>query len=172
MGASKPIVLHSAANPTVRHLVRMRDNRARRKAERVIVDGWRESCHAFGAGLPLRGLYVSEASADPLQSPDPATRQLCLAAHSAGQFHWVSQPIMQKIAYGQSPRGVVAEFEPREQEISDLQLPPNPLVMVLDRIEKPGNLGAVFRCADAVGVDAVLLCESGDLWNPNAIRSS
>ncbi|MDA9857179.1 RNA methyltransferase [Rubripirellula sp.] len=172
MGASKPIVLQSAANPTIRHLVRMRDNRARRKAGRVIVDGWRETRHAVEAGLPLLGLYVAETSADPRQSSDPATRQICLAADSAGQLHWVSESIMQKIAYGQSPRGVVAELEPREQGLSDLQLPADPLVMILDRIEKPGNLGAVFRCADAVGVDAVLLCESGDLWNPNAIRSS
>ncbi len=56
--------------------------------------------------------------------------------------------------------------------LDQLELPRSPIVLVLDRIEKPGNIGAVFRCADAAGIDAVLLSDSSDLFNPNAIRSS
>ncbi len=172
MSAPKPIVLRSTANPTIRHLVRLRDNRARRRAGRVLVDGWRETIQAVNAGLPLLGLFVPESSEDPRRSTDPATRDLAQAAASAGQLHWVSDAIMPKIAYGDSHRGVVAELQPPERTFQDLSLPSHPLLMVLDRIEKPGNIGAMFRCADAAGVDAVLLCDSGDLWNPNAIRSS
>lgn len=170
MSESEPIVLRSAANATIRHLTRMRDNRARRKAERVIVDGWRETTQAIEAGLDLCGLYLTESLASsPTEGSigrllsDPATRS---------RVSLVSDSIMQKISYGQSSRGVVAEFIRPSRDLSRLQLPEFPFLLVLDRIEKPGNIGAVFRCADAAGVHAVLLCDSQDLFNPNAIRSS
>ncbi|MEM8670176.1 MAG: TrmH family RNA methyltransferase [Planctomycetota bacterium] len=172
MGESKPIVLRSSANPTVRHLVRLRDNRARRKLDRVIVDGWRETNQAIESGMTLVGLYVAEPSESTSGTDSPLIEGLCHLASSAGKLQRVSSQIMQKIAYGQSPRGCVAEFERPQRAITDLDPPSDPLVLVLDRIEKPGNVGAIFRCADAAGVDAVLLCECGDVWNPNAIRSS
>ena len=80
---------------------------------------------------------------------------------------------MARIAYGESSRGVVSEFVQPDHSLEDLSLPANALVLVLDSLEKPGNIGAVFRCADAAGVDAVILCGGGsDIYNPNAIRSS
>ena len=79
---------------------------------------------------------------------------------------------MERIAYGQSHRGVVAEFVQPTLSFASLVLPPSPLILILDQIEKPGNLGAIFRSADAAGIDAILLCETHDLFNPNAIRSS
>ena len=174
MSQSDPIVIRSQANPTVRHLSRMRDNRARRRAGRVLVDGWRETAHALMGGLPLVGLYVAEDS--PTPEPEVLADRLLRSALEADAVRRKRQPvstlILDKIAYGQSARGVVAEFEALPQRLDQLRLPEQPLVLVLDRIEKPGNLGAVFRCADAAGVDAVLLCDGGDLYNPNAIRGS
>ena len=64
---------------------------------------------------------------------------------------------MARIAYGESSRGVVSEFVQPDHSLDDLILPANALVLVLDSLEKPGNIGAVFRCADAAGVDAVIL---------------
>jgi len=174
MSESKPIVLRSVANPTVRHLVRMRNNRARRKAGRIIVDGWRETSQAIDAGLALCGIYLPEAEAHCGAGPDldPAIQGVVQHASALGKCTRVSESIMEKIGYGQSFRGVVAEFEHPSMALEELELPAAPLILVLDRIEKPGNIGAVFRCADAAGVDAILLCESHDLFNPNAIRSS
>ncbi len=173
MNESKPVVLRSAANPTVRHLQRMRDNRARRKAGRVIVDGWRETGNAIQAGLELCGIYLPESTSIEAETDrDPVIAAILGHANPAGKTTLVSDSIMQKIGYGQSPRGVVAEFEQPTMSLQSLKLPASPLILVLDRIEKPGNVGAVFRCADAAGVDAVLLCETHDLFNPNAIRSS
>lgn len=173
MTTSKPVVLRSAANPTIRHLIRMRDNRARRKAGRVIVDGWRETAQAMHAGLKMCGIYLPESQAIQAEvATDPAVASILEQAKASGKITWVSDSIMQKIGYGQSPRGVVAELEQPSVSLEQLELPSSPLVLVLDQIEKPGNIGAVFRCADAAGVDAVLLCESQDRFNPNAIRSS
>lgn len=85
----------------------------------------------------------------------------------------ITDELFQKISYGQSPRGVVAEFVQPDRSLGQLRLPAEPLVLVLDRVEKPGNLGAVFRCADAAGVDAVIACgPAPDLFNPNVIRNS
>jgi TrmH family RNA methyltransferase len=163
MSESKPVVLRSTANPNIRHLIRMRDNRTRRKADRVIVDGWRETTRAIDAGLSLCQQYVPEStSQDDIQRVDPHFEKTIL----------VSDSVMDRICYGSSPRGVVAEFQRPAQPLDQLRLPKRPLILVLDRLEKPGNIGAIFRCADAVGIDAVLLCESADQFNPNAIRNS
>jgi TrmH family RNA methyltransferase len=167
MSESKP-VLRSAANQTIRHLLRMRDNRARRKAGRVIVDGWSETLHAIDAGLTLCGIYLPES----LEAAREGAIGRVLDSIAADKITRVADSLMEKIGYGQSFRGVVAEFEQPSRTLEQLELPASPLILVLDRIEKPGNVGAVFRCADAAGIDAVLLCDSCDLFNPNAIRSS
>jgi TrmH family RNA methyltransferase len=150
----------------------MRDNRARRKAARVIVDGWPETAHAIGAGLKVRGIYLPESMSFQTEAPRDWAIQSVLDASTPDKLTWVSDSIMEKIGYGQSFRGVVAEFEQPTMTLEQLDLPSSPLVLVLDNIEKPGNIGAIFRCADAAGIDAVLLCDSCDLFNPNAIRSS
>ena len=81
--------------------------------------------------------------------------------------------LYEKVAYRGSTEGIVAEMRSVPRRLEDLKLGPNPLVMVLESVEKPGNLGAVLRSADAAGVDAVILCDPlTDLWNPNLIRSS
>ena len=85
----------------------------------------------------------------------------------------VSEEVYAKIAMRESTEGVIAEVRAKERKLEELALPENPLLMVLESVEKPGNLGAVLRSADAAGVDAVLFCDPlTDLWNPNLIRAS
>ena len=179
MSAPEPPVLTSTANPTIKRLLRLRKNRARRKSRRVIVDGWRETARAIQGGLNMCGLFLPDHN-----GPDHSESD----QNSAGQEQWaadvidhasagallnrVSAPLMEKISYGQTPRGVVAEFELPDRPLERLCLPESPFVLVLDAIEKPGNIGAVFRAADAAGVDAIMLTSGGDPWNPNAIRNS
>ena len=183
----EPILISSLSNPTVRHLVRMRENRARRKAGRVIVDGWRETAQALASGMNLVGVYhrpdsdIREDQSEALDAPWMLKVIDSVAVH--GKTTWVTPSVLEKMGYGQSQRGVVAEFQ-RPSRTMD-QLPcfsgasfpdaeggRRPLVLVLDQIEKPGNVGAIFRSADAAGVDAVLMCDGGDPLHPNAIRSS
>ncbi|TWT76363.1 23S rRNA (guanosine-2'-O-)-methyltransferase RlmB [Planctomycetes bacterium CA13] len=181
MSQSETLVLQSLANPTVRRLVRLRDNRTRRREKRLLVDGWRESQQAIQAGLDLIGLYTPE-TLDTRETSIPSDHQtdvddtasvVLATAQTSGKLRRVSNAVMKKIAYGDSDRGVVGEFAEPQRRFEDLRLPKAPMLLVLDCIEKPGNIGAVFRCADAAGVDAVILCGSGsDIYNPNAIRSS
>ncbi len=85
----------------------------------------------------------------------------------------VSKEVYSKISYREGTEGVIAEVRVPERKLEGLVLPEHPLVMVLERVEKPGNLGAVLRSADAAGADAVLVCDPlTDLWNPNLIRAS
>ena len=85
----------------------------------------------------------------------------------------VSEEVYKKISYREGTEGVMAEVRVPQRRLEDLTLPENPLVMVLESVEKPGNLGAVLRSADAAGADAVLCCDPlTDLWNPNLIRAS
>lgn len=171
-------LLTSTSNPTVKHLVKMRDNRARRRAERVLVDGWRETRRAIESGLRPLGVYVC-GETDPPSTTDTDTeisdrqcREYVVGA-ARDALVSVSAKVMQKIAYGQSDRGVVAEFLAPDGGLGELSLPQSGLVLVLDQFEKPGNIGAAFRCADAASVDAVILSPStADRFNPNAIRSS
>ena len=129
--------------------------------------------HPFGTVPPLsnRRCYVP-------QGDNPAQRT---ARHSArreavgGQssiFH-ISKDLYEKVAYRGSTEGIIAEVKAKYLTLDDLALKDNPLVMVLEGVEKPGNLGAVLRSADAAGADAVIICDPlTDLYNPNLIRAS
>lgn len=85
----------------------------------------------------------------------------------------IPEQLYRKVAYRESTEGILAEVEYKTLGLNDLQLPENPLIMVLESVEKPGNLGAVLRSADAAKADAVLICDPlTDLYNPNLIRAS
>ena len=84
-----------------------------------------------------------------------------------------SGPALDKLAYGDRAAGLVATVRVPDLAVAGLDLPPNPLVVVLEAVEKPGNLGAVLRSADAAGADAVIAADPRtDLFNPNAVRAS
>ncbi|KAA5545580.1 RNA methyltransferase [Roseiconus nitratireducens] len=152
----------------------MRDNRARRRAGKMLVDGYRETRRAMESGLEPTGVYVLSEETRPTPGPqESAADRDWVHRHAGAALQTVSAAVMQKIAYGQSARGVVAEFQAPGGDLSSLTLPSTPLILVLDQVEKPGNVGAAFRCADAAGVDAVILTPAeSDRYNPNAIRSS
>jgi len=85
----------------------------------------------------------------------------------------VSPNVYERIAYRGGTEGIVAVVEARRTSLGDLQLSAAPLIVVLESVEKPGNLGAVLRSADAAGADAVVVCDPlTDLYNPNLIRSA
>jgi len=85
----------------------------------------------------------------------------------------VNLEVYQKIAYRENTEGIVVLAKPKNHFINNLDLKPNALVLILEGLEKPGNIGAILRTADAAGVDAVIMCElKTDLYNPNLIRAS
>ena len=151
----------SAQNPKIKQLLLLQEkSRVRREQGLFVVEGRRELEHCLAAGFVPRSIYYCPEIAGPLSLPP------C-------QLLEVPAALYRKIAYREGTEGIVATVEARERTLESLTLPENPLVMVLESVEKPGNLGAVLRSADAAGADAVIFCDPlTDLYNPNLIRAS
>lgn len=152
--------IESLQNPRIKHAVHLRQAKTRRKSQEFLIDGAVEIARAIAGGIELKSIYYSNTS-----QLDPS-----LAANKWLQR--VSDPVLAKISYGQQNAPVAIAATP-QRPLSNLSLRDSSLVLVLDRIEKPGNLGACLRSASACGADAVVLtnpvCE---LFNPNTIRAS
>ena len=166
-----PRHLNSPNNPLIKLTVQLKHKARERKAQGLFVaEGLRETSLALQNRFEATHLFY-----DPALTP-PATvyELLNLVVESAPEVVMVSGSVFSKIAYRDSVPNVVAIFKNKTTEVS--RIPPfatNPLVLVLEGIEKPGNLGAILRTANALGVDTVIACEPAfDLFNPNAIRSS
>lgn len=134
-----------------------------------MIDGARELLRALGAGVRMCELFVCA----PLCQSDDARRLLAMGDACGGELCQVSEPVFEKLAFGHRAEGVLAVAELPCRTLDSLSLPPSPLVAVLEGVEKPGNVGAVLRSADAAGVSAVIVADPRtDLYNPNAIRAS
>ena len=156
----------SPQNPKVKTLLALQQKSSeRRKTGLFVVEGRRELMHCLEAGFEIDTIfccYDVETGVEPMPPLPDGVR-----------VFEVSKAVYEKMAYRSSTEGIVAEVRTRPLALADLQLPERPLVVVLERVEKPGNLGAILRSADAAGVDAVIVCDPlTDLYNPNLIRSS
>jgi TrmH family RNA methyltransferase len=152
----------SLQNPRVKYIVKLRDDkRQRRQDGLMLVEGYDEIQLALSAGYGPQTLLVA---------PELATREIEVGT---AEMITVSRPVFQKMAYRDNPDGWLAIFPIPRASLQDLQLSTSPLVIVAEAVEKPGNLGAVLRTADAAHVDALLVCDPRvDLWNPNVVRAS
>ncbi len=159
-------IITSAQNPKIKRLLQLQQKSSeRRKAGLFVVEGRRELQHCLEAGYEIDSLFCRQDMVE--QMMDDSLEASCRRVFA------VSADIYAKIAYRESTEGVVAEVKSRRHSLEDLTLSEHPLVVVLESVEKPGNLGAVLRSADAAGADAVIVCDPlTDLYNPNLIRSS
>jgi TrmH family RNA methyltransferase len=163
-------MLTSPHNPRVKDAVRLRDRRHREKQGRILIDGVRELHRAIAAGVRLIEAFVCES----LCTSDESRRLLQVLSECGCEVLSVGEPVFEKLAFGQRTEGVLGVAEMPRPTLSMLAVPTeNPLVAVLEGVEKPGNLGAVLRSADASGISAVIVADGRtDLYNPNAIRAS
>ena len=160
----------SAQNPKIKNLLALQEkSRTRREQGLFVVEGRRELGHALEAGFRPRTLFIREADLEALTELTAQAGSVnpdCLAVTLPSQLY-------AKIAYREGTEGIIAVLETRPLSLEDLQLGAVPLIVVLESVEKPGNLGAVLRSADAARADAVIVCDPlTDLWNPNLIRAS
>jgi TrmH family RNA methyltransferase len=154
----------SFQNILIKQAQDLRESRERREKGMTIIDGAREIKRAFEAGIILTRVFYVEGQQEGLR------KQL---AHKKIEFIEVSDKVMEKLAYGERHEGIVALAKTPLLGLKDLKLSAQPLVVVLESLEKPGNLGAILRTCDGVGVEAVLVCDpKTDMYNPNVIRSS
>ena len=164
--------LSSPQNPRIKQLLRLQQKAAERRALGLtLVEGLRELAVAVAAGAAVAAVY----SCPELAGDDglAALRQLLAGVAPAPEWFEVSRPVFERVAYREGSDGLLAVLRTPARTLADLRLPPNPLVLVLEAVEKPGNLGAILRTADAAPVDAVLIGDPRtDLFNPNVIRAS
>ena len=158
----------SPANPRIKQLVAMRRRRGREQSDLTLVEGLAEIELALSAGVRPRTLYYCAALASP-QSLPMADRAAGLGAEVIS----VSRPVFEKISYREGPDGWLALVPAIATGLELLAPGPRPLVLVCAGLEKPGNLGAILRTADAAAVAAVIAADPVTDWgNPNVVRAS
>lgn len=161
----------SLHNPTIKAVRALRDGRRRMKSGRMIVHGLREISRAAASGITFEHVFFSPALMN------PTSQQLLEELRTRGApLIEVTQPIIESLAFGDRTEAVVAVARSPHRELRDFRLArPDepPLVAIVEGVEKPGNLGAVFRSADGAGAGGVIAAElRTDLFNPNVIRAS
>ena len=159
----------SLQNARVKDAIRLRDRRHREKQQRIVIDGFRELARAIRSGIAMLEVFVCE----PLLGEERTAELTTMLAGSPAGILPVTEQVFQKLAFGNRAEGVLGVAEMPRPSLDDLRLPESPLVAVLERVEKPGNVGAVLRSADGAGVSALIVADAAtDLYNPNAIRAS
>lgn len=158
----------SRTNQRVKQAVRLREGKARRQLKRTLIDGLRELRQAVAAKVRLHDVFVC-----PKLVRDEECQHWIDQLSSQATLFEVTEDVFAKLAFGDRTEGIVAVAEPPAAGLADLPAPGKGLVAVMESVEKPGNLGAVLRAADAAGVTAVVAANPRtDLYNPAAIRSS
>ena len=162
-------IITSLQNPRLKRLVRLRDRRPRDEERAFLVEGYREVRRALEKKAVLDEVYFSPAWF--LWENEAA---LLSDAEAAGaKLFELSKEAFAKVAYRERPDGILAVAPQWRRTLADLALPPGPLILVVEAIEKPGNLGTILRSADAAGCAAVIVCDPvTDLFNPNVVRAS
>ena len=164
-----PPIITSPTNPRVKEAARLRDAAARRATGLTLVDGSREIARGLAAGVEIVEVFVdAEGDADP-------ARDACIGALTARDVELVplARRPFEKIAFGSRNEGLVAVVRFAARDLEEFQPAADRPVLVVEGVEKPGNLGAILRTADAAGIAGVIACGSGtDPANPAAIRAS
>jgi len=162
----------SLQNPKIKLLTALQQKSSeRRKAGLFVVEGQQELQHCINAGYEVDTVFWCPELTS--QGDRPSVSQTSHGVCPPVRCFEVSREVYERVAYRGSTEGVIAEVRSKSLRLEDLQLGEHPLIVVLESVEKPGNLGAVLRSADASGVDAVVVCDPlTDLYNPNLIRSS
>lgn len=161
--------ISSVQNPEIRELITIKEKKKGRNSSGLFVlEGLREFGLARDAGYAFTKYFICPEIL-------PAEQWQEYIDPAAGiPIRTVSKEVYDRIAYRGKTEGLIALAKSRSHSLEDLgSLPDNPLILIAEAPEKPGNLGGMLRTADAAGVDAVLVADmKGDLYNPNVIRSS
>lgn len=159
------ITISSLSNPKIKTISRLKKANERRLSGLIIIDGAREIELARKANLEIVELFYCPPL---IKKADGRFFGL-----KNEQLIEVSPSVFNKICYKDSPDGYLALARPKQTELAKLKLSAKPLIIVLEAVEKPGNLGAIIRTAAAAGVDAIIINDNQtDIYNPNVIRAS
>lgn len=162
-------LIESPQNPSVKAAVKLRKSNVRKETGQTLVEGYREILRATESGWMFNELYYC-----PALYLDPDAPELVSNIHNRGTpVFRCSEAAFRKMSYRDTPDGLLALSPRVGKTLNALVLPENPLLLIAENLEKPGNLGTILRSADATGVDAVIVCgHKTDINNPNVIRAS
>jgi len=156
----------SIQNQRIKNIVKLQQKSSERKDQNLIViEGLREITLSIKSGFEIKFIFFCSEiiSYDRIKE---------ITSNESNVFD-ISREVYHKIAYRESTEGILVLAEPQFETLDNIKLRKNPFLIVLESVEKPGNLGAILRTADAANVDAVLICDPlTDIFNPNVIRSS
>lgn len=161
------MLITSLQNPSVKNIVKLAKSRERKEQQLFVIEGARELSLALQSDYIVESVYVCWEMFEKTKYPG------VLDSMEEKNVLDISPEVFGKIAYRENSDGVVAIAKPKLHKLEYIKLSANPFVIVLEAVEKPGNLGAILRTADAAAVDAVVVCDPhSDLYNPNVVRSS
>jgi RNA methyltransferase, TrmH family len=158
-------VITSSQNPKIKNVLALEKARERKIQNLFVIEGKKELGLAIESGYKVTSVFFCPEIVDSVEVQTIIKNDQLLIP--------VRETVFSKIAYRESTGGVIALAEQKQHPLHALSLSSKPMILVLEAVEKPGNLGAVLRTADAAGIDAVIICDPRvDFYNPNVIRSS
>lgn len=160
--------ISSVHNPLIKEIFQLQEkSKARKKSGLFVIEGMREIEIALKNDYQIEQLLCCF---DLINQNYFETFRTKISENT--QFISISKEVYQKIAYRESTEGIIAVTNAKTHRLDEIKLPENPLIIVLESLEKPGNIGAILRTADAAKVDAVFIADpKTDLYNPNIVRS-
>lgn len=157
----------SLQNTKIKNLVKLSKKKERLIQNLFILEGARELSLALSANYSIDSVFVCPELFEKSEYPD------VLDTIPKSIIQEVNQNVFEKVAYREGSDGLIALLTPKKHTLNNLKLSDTPFIIILEAVEKPGNLGAILRTADASKADAVIICDPlSDIYNPNTIRSS
>ncbi len=159
------MIINSLQNEKIKNIVKLlKSNSQRLEQDMFTVEGYREISLALAAKVEIANLFYC---------PELAKKSLTTFNLGAEKIIELAPKVFKKLSLRENPDGFLALAKMRQAKLDDIKLKINPLVIILEAVEKPGNLGAILRTADAAGADAVIINQAKtDIYNPNVIRAS
>ena len=161
------VKIESRQNQRIKNLLKLQKRNERTRENLFLIEGIKEIEKAVVAGYDIQSAFFCPD----IISFDEVSK--LLNPNGKVLFFEVTKEVFSKIAYRESTGGLVVTAVPKNHSLSDFPLSHNPLILVIEGVEKPGNMGAIFRTVDAAAFDGIIICDPKvDLYNPNAIRAS
>jgi len=172
-----PVEISSLGNDHVKRVVKLNNRRFRNEHQQTIVEGVREISRALEHGVAPQEVYLCPELIQEIQAKKLASHFLQNEPHKPTKLFQVTPQVFKKIAYRGESGGILLVIPIKNNHLEDLHLSHPPFLAIIEGVEKPGNLGAILRTADAAGVDGIIICgnkeQNGtDIYNPNVIRAS